>query len=405
MATIKSVSSKCPVGGIINYVTKEEKTEEQLISGKDCSPETAKDEMEATKKLWGKTGGRTYKHFVQSFHKDENITPQEAHELAKAFAEQCRQFEGYEVLIATHKDREHIHTHFVVNSVSFEDGTKFQMSKRDLQSMKDLSDQLCCERGLHICEKGKTFEGAVREEATIYNKDEYAIMQKAERGEVEYYKANIALSIMNCRERATSRADFIEKMNEKGYGVEWKDNHKYVVYIDLERQARGEVKDRIRDNTLGNDFHIDFRKDTLEHEFERNARERETSQSIERTAELISVGAVRQAERNDRLSARADRRTGHTDRQADSGERPASSGEQTATERSIGAEIEARRREAINLQLERRKQGIAGVKQERERAKAEERPAKVGNRSFEHLIGTGEVGTGKPKKQTIEHNR
>lgn len=141
MATIKAVSSKCGVGGILDYVTKEEKTEEKLLSGKDCQPETVREEMQTTKELWGKTDGRTYKHFVQSFHKDENITPEQAHEIAKEFAEQCPQFKGFEVLIATHKDREHIHTHFVVNSVSHEDGHKFRMHKSELQQMKDLSDR------------------------------------------------------------------------------------------------------------------------------------------------------------------------------------------------------------------------------------------------------------------------
>ena len=210
MATIKAVSSKCGVGGILDYVTKEEKTEEKLLSGKDCQPETVREEMQTTKELWGKTDGRTYKHFVQSFHKDENITPEQAHEIAKEFAEQCPQFKGFEVLIATHKDREHIHTHFVVNSVSHEDGHKFRMHKSELQQMKDLSDQMCSQRGLHICEKGKTFEGAEREETSAYTKEAYQLLKKAERGEVKSYVQDIALSVLDCKEQATSREDFIQ---------------------------------------------------------------------------------------------------------------------------------------------------------------------------------------------------
>lgn len=72
MAVIKAVSSKAGIGQALDYVTKEEKTEDKLVSGLHCEPDTVKDEMQATKELWGKTGGRTYKHFVQSYHEDED---------------------------------------------------------------------------------------------------------------------------------------------------------------------------------------------------------------------------------------------------------------------------------------------------------------------------------------------
>ena len=72
MAVIKAVSSKAGIGQALDYVTKEEKTEDKLVSGLHCEPDTVKDEMQATKELWGKTGGRTYKHFVHSYHEDEH---------------------------------------------------------------------------------------------------------------------------------------------------------------------------------------------------------------------------------------------------------------------------------------------------------------------------------------------
>ncbi|MDE7137482.1 MAG: relaxase/mobilization nuclease domain-containing protein, partial [Ruminococcus sp.] len=127
MAIIKAVSSKSPIKTAIAYVSKDEKTEQKLLSGYNLTaPETAYDEMQITKEVWNKTGGRTYKHYVQSFAPDEEITPEQVHAIAKEFVERCPQFKGFEVLIATHQDREHIHTHFILNSVSFEDGHKFQ---------------------------------------------------------------------------------------------------------------------------------------------------------------------------------------------------------------------------------------------------------------------------------------
>ena len=90
MAVIKAVSSKAGIGHAIDYVTKKEKTEEKLVSGLHCEPETVKEEMQATKELWGKTDGRTYKHYVQSYHEDEEITPEQAHKNAIELAEHTK---------------------------------------------------------------------------------------------------------------------------------------------------------------------------------------------------------------------------------------------------------------------------------------------------------------------------
>ena len=98
MAVIKAVSSKAGIGHAIDYVTKKEKTEEKLVSGLHCEPETVKEEMQATKELWGKTDGRTYKHYVQSYHEDEEITPEQAHKNAVELAEHTKAWKGHEVL-------------------------------------------------------------------------------------------------------------------------------------------------------------------------------------------------------------------------------------------------------------------------------------------------------------------
>ena len=99
MAVIKAVSSKAGIGQALDYVTKEEKTEDKLVSGLHCEPDTVKDEMQATKELWGKTGGRTYKHFVHSYHEDEHITPEQAHKNAIELAKGTEAWKGHEVLI------------------------------------------------------------------------------------------------------------------------------------------------------------------------------------------------------------------------------------------------------------------------------------------------------------------
>ena len=200
MAVIKAVSSKAGIGQALDYVTKEEKTEDKLVSGLHCEPDTVKDEMQATKELWGKTGGRTYKHFVQSYHEDEHITPEQAHKNAVELAKNTEAWKGHEVLIATHIDRGHIHSHFIVNSVNYENGHKLQWSKADLQNLKDRCNEQSRQQGLHVPEKGKTFSGEEREETVAWNKETYNLLKQAEKGEVKSYVQDTALAVMDCRE-------------------------------------------------------------------------------------------------------------------------------------------------------------------------------------------------------------
>ena len=285
MAVIKAVSSRAGIKTILNYVMKEEKTEQKLLSCLNCTPDMVQEQMEFTKRLWGKNGGRTYKHFVQSFAPEENIDPVQAHQIACQLAASRPEWQDFEVLIATHEDKKHIHTHFVVNSVSCVDGHKIQQSKAELQAMKDYSDQLCAKYGLHITEKGKTFDGQEREETAAFSKDTYQLLIKAEQGEVKSYVQDIALAILKCREQATSRADFVQHMNEQGYGVDWQDSHKYITFIDLNRQTKGEKQCKIRNNKLEKYYNMNFGKEALEHEFASNARTAETPrEQFNRTA-------------------------------------------------------------------------------------------------------------------------
>lgn len=275
MAAIKAANSAAGLNRIIDYVTKEDKTEAKLVSGINCNPDTVKDEMAATKLLYDKTGGRTYKHFIHSYHAKEKITPEQAHKNALELAQNTKAFEGYEVLVATHIDREHIHSHIIVNSVSFEDGHKLRWSKGDLQNLKDRCNEQSREQGLSVPVKGKTFEGAEREETVANKMSTYQLLKRAEKGEVKSYVQDIALAVLDCREASGSRKEFADKMREKGYGVDWQDNHKYITFTDLARQQAGEKQCKIRNNKLGKYFNMDFSKECLENGFTSIARARE----------------------------------------------------------------------------------------------------------------------------------
>lgn len=90
--------------------------------------------------MYGKTKVEKKLHFVQAFSPNDELSYETAHEIAMKIAE--KYFKGYQVVVATHQDKEHIHSHFVVNTVNFETGKKIQFSNKDLESLKAYSNKL-----------------------------------------------------------------------------------------------------------------------------------------------------------------------------------------------------------------------------------------------------------------------
>ena len=135
---------------VMRYVSKLSKPlwdGQQLVSGIGCQPETAFDEFLSTKLLHHKDGGVMFYHMVQSFPKGAAVDPRQAHEAARRLAEY---FDGCEVLVCTHVDREHVHSHCVINSVNFETGKKLHMAKEQLQELMRRNDMICQEMGLPV---------------------------------------------------------------------------------------------------------------------------------------------------------------------------------------------------------------------------------------------------------------
>ena len=166
MAVNKTINKRTNTHGAmrncIEYVLRQDKTGKLLtyITGPYCHDEINYDLVYRTfleeKKMWNKDTGRMYVHNIISWHKDEQITSEQALEFGKEFAENW--FSGFQTLVAVHKDKEHIHCHLVTNSVSYEDGRKLHNTKKDLERMKQLTNQMCRERGLTVAEKGKHFD-------------------------------------------------------------------------------------------------------------------------------------------------------------------------------------------------------------------------------------------------------
>lgn len=290
MATIKAISSKAPIRTAVQYVERDSKTTDGLMSGIYCNPKTAIQDMTAVKRRWQKTEGRTYKHYVQSFAPGE-VTPEQAHDIGYQLASTCPQWDGYQILIVTHVDREHIHNHLIINSVSCLNGRKLHLSNRDLDEIKQRSDAICSEQGLSICQKGKTHDGKDREDPTAWDKTTYerllaaqaAAEQSGQHGISWLYDA--AEAAMLAAQQATSRAEWCELMSSKGYEVNWQDNHKHIVLIDKTRRDAGERKYKARTSRLSDRFMIDLSKEGLSNVFAGNAARRIAETAGERAAE------------------------------------------------------------------------------------------------------------------------
>lgn len=250
MAVIKRLSAKSKVGGVLKYITNKEKTDEKIITGVDCNPETAKQEMTATKEQWDKAEGIQYHHVIQSFKPGE-ITPEKAHALGVELAR--NHFKGHECVIATHINKKHIHNHIVANSVNRETGLKYNSSKENLRQLKIENDKICEREGLSIPEK---------------NKNRYLTMKEIEtarRG--ESWKFKLMNQIDQAKENCNSKSEFIKNMEKVGYKVDWKDSHKYITYTTPEGK-------KCRDSKLLKEYS----KEAMENEFSRGIeREKQTA--------------------------------------------------------------------------------------------------------------------------------
>ena len=250
----------------IEYVLRPDKTSELLtyVTGPYRHDEINYDLVYRTfleeKKMWDKDTGRMYAHNIISWHKDEQITPDQALEFGKQFAETW--FSGFQTLVAVHKDKDHIHCHLVANSVSYEDGRKLHNTKKDLERMKQFTNQMCRERGLTVAEKGKHFDGSQIEKGEViaWSKDKYNLFRQQVK---DSFVADCAMAVLKALENCISKEKFIEKMKQFGWKVNWTEKRKHITF-------QNQVGKKIRDSNLSKTFHLDISKEDLENEFDRN---------------------------------------------------------------------------------------------------------------------------------------
>ena len=270
MAINKTINKRTNTHGAmrncIEYVLRQDKTSELLtyVTGPYCHDEINYDLVYRAfleeKKVWDKDSGRMYAHNIISWHKDEQITPEQALEFGKEFAENW--FSGFQTLVAVHKDKDHIHCHLVTNSVSYEDGRKLHNTRKDLERMKQLTNQMCRKCGLTVAEKGKHFDGSQIEKGEViaWSKDKYNLFRQQVK---DSFVADCAMAVLKALENCISKEKFIEKMKQFGWNVNWTEKRKHITFQNQDGK-------KVRDSNLSKTFHLDISKEDLENEFDRN---------------------------------------------------------------------------------------------------------------------------------------
>ena len=241
----RGTQSRAAMRGVMLYVMQEKKSAWEgapLISGINCQVQSVYDDFLNTKLLYHKDGGVMFYHMVQSFPKGAAVDPRQAHEAARRLAEY---FEGCEVLVCTHVDREHIHSHCVINSVNFDTGKKLHMAKEQLQELMRRNDAICLEMGLPVFD-------APTQQARGMGGAEYHTALKG-----QSWKLRLMSTIDECMKYAADKDAFVSLMESEGYAVCWESSRKYITYTTPDGL-------KCRDSKLHEEKYC---KEAMEHEF------------------------------------------------------------------------------------------------------------------------------------------
>lgn len=199
------------LGDVISYAMREEATtseeiKEQFVTGVNCSPNTARAEMLAVKKRFGKNDGIVAFHGYQSFAENE-VTPEIAHEIGVKLANELWG-DRFQVIVATHLDKKsHLHNHFVLNSVSFIDGYRYNDCTKTYMEIRKASDRLCKEYGLSVIENPKR------------GKSKHYGEWKAEQDGRPTWRGIIKNDIDEAIATSLTDRQFFFKLREKGYFI------------------------------------------------------------------------------------------------------------------------------------------------------------------------------------------
>jgi len=239
--------SRGGMAGVMRYASQDEKTRwgnTQLVSGVNCQAQSAYNDFLRTQLLHHKDNGRRFYHLVQSFPKGEKVDPPQAHFAARRLAEF---FEDREVLVCTHTDRDHVHSHLIINAVALESGRKLHSDKALIDNLMKFNDHVCMEFHLPVFQP----EQKKNKTKSISNA-EYHVAAKG-----ESWKFRMINVIDSCMRYASNRDEFIELMRSEGYEVKWTPSRKNITYTTPDGR-------KCRDDRLHEEKYL---KEKMEFEF------------------------------------------------------------------------------------------------------------------------------------------
>ena len=207
----------------------------------NCSSQNTYKEFENLRRAFNQDKGVIAHHYYQSFQKDDNVTPEQAHQIGVELAK--KMFPNFQVAIATHIDREHVHNHFIVNSCNIITGQKWYSNKRTLSDIRKESDKLCLSNGLGVITKNNKYQGLDR---TTY---QLGLKGKS-------WKINLVHDLDAAVKQCKSKEEFISFLEVKNYSIRYTDNH---ITITKNGEKKG-----IRVDTLARQFGDKYRKVSLE---------------------------------------------------------------------------------------------------------------------------------------------
>ena len=237
---------------VMEYATNKDKTEQRFfVTGVNCDPTTARDEMMISKAQWNDTSEIVCYHGFQSFKSGE-VTPEQAHEVGVRLAERMWG-DRFQVIVATHLNTECLHNHFVVNSVSFADGKHYHDNKANLRLLRQRSDELCREYALSVIEHPSG------------RKKPYALYQAEKQGLPT--RDNVARQAVDeAISKSFTLKDFDRYMAEMGYRCSFDPNRKYWTIIGrgwkrpkrLYKLGEDYTNDRITERISQNSYAVRF---------------------------------------------------------------------------------------------------------------------------------------------------
>ncbi|MEG2092606.1 relaxase/mobilization nuclease domain-containing protein, partial [Cetobacterium sp.] len=246
-----------------------------------------------TKAVFDNLEGRQYKHFTQAFEKESGLSQEEVHKAGIDLVKMCKQFEGFQAVVITHNDKEHLHNHIVINSVNSETGKKFRMSNSELKTFKkNMDNYLKQEFNL---EPTKAKDGIVKTQDT---KTHQAIKRALE-SDYESFTLNLAKDIKKSLDESTTQEDLKANLEKKDIKMDVSETHNTIMFVDKNKK-------KVSSKKLKEIFGVEFDKESLEKTLENNLKIKELSkdtglevlkQEVQQKQKIIEIETAKFLER------------------------------------------------------------------------------------------------------------